>query len=270
MTAPLVSNVTAADSRNASVSKRASLWFLAAGLTGEANWSEFGTVINPALAPAITQLEHYTNRRGAKTRDRIEISEVKADMKFKLDELNMPNLQKAFGGSGGKPGASTVTVRDGQIFKNPGNAGVITLPAGSLSSVIVRSTNQEGSITTYVAGGTDYTVDLTAGTVTIAGGALTDGSAVPEVEIQWAKSVATETFQVFDGTPIRGQAQFQILTKNGIRMVITLNNVVISNDGDLTFGDGSQWVELGLKMECLADASGSIGSIHVIDAAATF
>lgn len=269
MTAPLVTNVRAADSRNPSVSKRASLWFLPAGLVGEANWGEFGNLIDPALNPIVKYLEHFTNRRGARTRDRIEISEVSAEMKFKIDEVSVINLQKLFGSSVAKA-SSTTTLRDGAVYNNPGNAGVITLPAGSLASVIVRSTNQEGAVTTYVAGGTDYTVDLTAGTVTINAGALTDAVAVPEIHIQWSKSVATEKFQMFDGNTIKGSAQFVVLTKSGLRVAATFNSVVITNDGDIAFGDGSKWIETGIKMECLADNTGSLGDVHVINAAATF
>jgi|SRR5579862_2353089 len=351
MTSPLATNVKPADSRNPSVSKRASLWFLPFGQTGEANWKEFGNLIEPALNPAVTYLEHYTNRRGAKTRDRIEISEVKADFKFKIDELATEILQKIFGSSVTKA-SSTATLRDSAIYNNPGSGGAIQLPSDGLSSVIVRATNEEGNEVTYTADPlTTDTTDITAGgtlnnttdpvvlvaasypgtptavgslikigseilritdfsggNITLAraqlgtaaaahangvsifkdaggdyvaplatgwvgflpGGLLASGTTIPEVHIQWAKSVATEKFQLLDGTPIKGKAEFQILTKNGARIVATFNSVVIQNDGDIAFGDGSKWIETGLKLECLADSTGSLGDIHVIDAAATF
>ncbi len=353
MTSPLIENVRPADPRNPSVAKRASLWWLPFGQTAESQWTEFGTIIDGALAPAIAYLEHYSNRRGAKTRDRIEISEVKADFKFKLDEVSSSNLAKIFGASADKA-ASTAVLRDGANFDNPGGGLSIALPAGSVSldGVIVRSTNEEGVVTTFdedtlstdttddTAGGTwnnttnpitivaasypgtptavgslikveneilrvsafgggnitlqraqvgttaaahangvsifkdagnDYVPDLTNGSIYILpAGDLNSASTVPQVHNHWWKTVATEKVQIFDGTPIRGKAQLIVLTKNGLRITATFNSVVITNDGDITFGDGSKWIECGLKMECLADGTGSLGDLHRIDASATF
>lgn len=350
-TPPLLTNVKAADPRNPSVAKRVSLWLLLAGQVGEDKWTEFGTVIDGQLNPAIAYLEHYSNRRGAKTRDRIDISEIKADFQFKLDEVNAPNLQKIFGGSGSRSTGSAV-IRDGIILGNPGGGGAIALPMSGLDSVIVRSTNEEGSVTSYdgdalatdtgdtAAGGdfnntTDPIVIVAAsypGTPTVVGsfikvgseilkvtafgggnitlsrgalgttpaahvngtqifkdagtgdyvsslatgqigilpaGDLSDGTAVEEVHVHMAKTVNTEKFQIFDGSTIKGKAQLQILTPGGLRMVATFNSVVITNQGAITIGDGSKWIECGVKMECLADSTGSLGDVHVLDAAAT-
>jgi hypothetical protein len=352
MTSPLVANVKPGDSRNYGVAKRASLWFNPASDGSDAGWSEFGNLVDLSAVPDITELEHESDRRGARTRDRIEIAQVKLNLKLKLDEIAGSNLLKAFGGSAGRT-ASTAILKDGKIASNRAGGGTALASLGTtLATVIVRSPNEEGMVTTYdaetfatdsmddTAGGTfnnttdpitvvaatypgmptavgtlikieneilrvdatganltlsrgalgttpaahangvsifitgvgDYAVNLATGIIyVLVDGALADGTTVPEFHVYWTKSVATEKFQVFDGTPIRGQAQYQILTANGPRVVITLTNVTIKNDGDLTFGTGEKWIEMPLQLEALADSSGVIGYFHIIDAAvATF
>lgn len=270
MTSPLVTNVKAGDSRNYGVAKRASLWFNLASDGSDAGWEEFGNLVDLSAVPDISELEHESNRRGARTRDRIEISQVKLDLKFKVDEVAASILMKAFGGQGGK-GASTVTLRDSKIVANPGGGNSLASIGTSLATVIVRSTNQEGAVTTYTGGGTDYSVNLTTGVISIIASAALDSIVtVPEIHVYWTKSVATEKFTLFNGTPIRGQAQYQVLTESGARIVITLTNVTIKNDGELTFGTGEKWIEMPLSLEALADSSGVLGYFHVIDAAATF
>ncbi len=346
MTDPLDTNVESAAVRNASTAKRVSLWFKK---TGEALYRELGNIISPKLAMDIQELEHFSNRRGQRTRDRIEIGQIKGNLAFSVDECNKRNLQNCFGGSE-EAAADSVDVMEGGIFENLGGGELIDLLGmGDINDPLVESTNEEATKTTYEsdplstdstddtaggdftnttdpltilaatypavaakgvgglikvedeimritevgtdvtlaraqlgtvaashadgtsiytsAGSKTYVADLTNGKVYI----LTDGPAadpddVPEFHIQWSKTVTTEKFQVFDGTPIRGSAQLQVLTPKGLRAVITMPSVTLKNDGDLTFGTGESWIEFPMQMEVLADGTGSIGSMHVIDA----
>lgn len=269
MVSPLVANVKPGDSRNYGVAKRASLWFNLASDGSDAGWTEFGNLVDVSAVPDISKLEHESNRRGARTRDRIEIAQVKLNLDFKLDELNTPNLMKAFGASGSKS-SSTATLRDSKVVTNPGGTAALATIGTNLATLIVRSVNNEGSQVTYALT-TDYTVNLTTGVITIVGsGALTDASAVPEIHLYWSKSINTEKFQIFDGTPIRGQAQYQVLTASGARIVITLPSVTLQNNGALSFGTGEKWVEMPLQMEALSDSSGVVGYFHVVNAAEVF
>lgn len=267
MTAPLLVNVKGADARNYGVAKKASLWVRPVGSILDSDWDEIGNLADLSAIPEITQLEHKSNRRGALVRDRVELTERKLTLDVKLDEVKTSNLLRAFGSSIGKV-TGTATVRDGQIFKNPGSAGTIQLPMTTIDAIIVRSTNEEGAVTTYVIT-TDYTIDLTTGILTITAGALASSSTVPEIHVYLRKDVATETFQMFDGTIIRLEAEYQVLTSKGARVVMHLPNAIITNKGNITFGLGDKWIEMPLVLEALADSNGSLGEFHVIDAAAT-
>jgi hypothetical protein len=266
MTSPLLANVKGGDARNYGVAKRASLWVRPFGSILDADWDEIGNLADLSAIPEITQLEHKGNRRGALVRDRVELTERKLTLDVKLDEVKTSNLQRAFGSSIAKV-VGTATVRDGKIVKNPGNGGTIDIGLINADAIIVRSTNEEGAVTTYIPT-TDYTVVLATGIITITAGALTSATAVPEIHIYFRKDVATETFQMFDGTVIRLEAEYQVLTTSGARIVMHLPNAVITNKGNITFGLGDKWIEMPLTLEALADTSGSLGEFHVIDAAA--
>ncbi len=359
MADPLVANVVGGDPRNYGNAKRASIWTRPFGSTDDADWEELGNLVDVAAIPDLSLLEHKSNRRGALGRDRIAYTERRMTLDLKIDEVTINNLQKVFGSSVGKE-SSTAVVRDGKIEKNPGGGGVITLPMAGLATVIVRSTNLEGTPTvfgegydlavdttevtadgsfnvltspltvvdavtdygaiTFVVGmllqiedevfrvtaidgndvtfergqfGTtiavhadataifkgaagDYVVDLTAGKVYIVaddGGnndaGLDDESAVPEIHIYMTKSVATEAFELLDGTPVNLEVSYQVLTDRSVRIVMELPNVVVSPKGNISFGQGDKWIELPLTLDALIDQNGKLGTFHVINASVT-
>ncbi len=340
-TDPVETNVQPAAVRNASTAKRVSLWLQKGS---EDRYIELGNIISPKLAMDIQELEHYSNRRGARSRDRIEIGQIKGSMKFSVDECNKRNLLHVFGGSD-EAAASTVAVEEGNIFENPGVGQDIDVLMTGVANVIVEDTAEEGTPVTYdedvmdtdttdnAAGGTwaNTTDPLTVvaatypnmpttpgalikvedelmavvsastnivlaraqlGTVAashangtdifkesgaddyvlgdgklriVVGSALADPDDVPEVHIQFTKTVETEKFQMFDGTPITGKAKLQVLTPKGLRAVITLPRVTIKNDGDVDLGTGETWIAFPMQMEILADSTGSLGDFHLIN-----
>lgn len=346
MADPVETNVQPAAPRNYSTAKRVSLWLKK---VGEDSYKELGNIISPKLAMDIQELEHYSNRRGVRSRDRIEIGQIKGSLNFQLDECNKRNLQNCFGGSEAAE-ASSVDVEEGNIFENPGGGQYVALNMEGIKagSIIVEDTAEEGTPVVYTedslatdttedtAGGTwnnttdplnvvaatyptvaakgvgalikvedevmritavgtnvtlsrgelgttpaahangvsiftsdgtnDYAMDLTGGRIYIlTDGDLDDETTVPEFHSQWAKTVTTEAFQTFDGTPIRGAAKLQVLTPKGLRAVILLPSVTIKNDGDLDFGTGETWIAFPMQMEVLADGRGSLGTFHIID-----
>jgi hypothetical protein len=94
---------------------------------------------------------------------------------------------------------------------------------------------------------------------------LDDADDFPELHIQWTKTLETEKFSMFDGVTWRGEAQLQILTKKGARLVAYFQSVEIRNDGDISFGSGQDWIRVPLLLIALADDDGNIGEKHVIN-----
>ena len=354
MASPLLSNVRPADKRNYQTAKRASFWFRKAGLTGEANFTELGNLIDPAKRVVQELLEHYSNRRGQRSLDRTDLVSQKLELDFSVDELTIETLVRAFGGNDAGKSAGSVKVRDGAIYTNPGVLEEITLKMQGINGddVVVRETKLEGTPTTYdvdplttdtadntaggdfnvltnplsivaatypgvvatvgalikvedeimkvsavgggnitlergalgttiamhanaldiyeTAGTNDYVVDETNGKVyIILGSALAVPGDVPEVHVQYTKTVTTEKCALFDGITLRGEAQFQILTKNGSRLVWVLPDVEIRNNGDVAMGSGQDWLRIPLKVNVLADEDGDFGEVHLIDARQT-
>jgi len=261
-------NVRASDPRNYQLAGKVSLWFRKAGSSDDSDWKDLGNVVNPELMPTLTRLDHFSNRRGVRAKDKSLITERSANLNLTIDEINLPNLQFAFM-SNMTPDDDEVDTMDDRIFVNPGNAGVITIGQTGLNvgSIIVRSINHEEEVT-YVAG-VDYTVDEAAGTITITAGALASNdpdTGVPEVHVQWAKAAGSQSFEIFPGTDLNGQAQLQVLTDEGIKVVATFGNVNMRNNGSIKIGDGQKYEEIGLQLEILEDVNGKLGTLHVIDA----
>ncbi len=345
----LENNLRPADKRNYQTSKRASLWFRKEGLLTEADWEEFGYIVDPSETLTQQLLEHYANRRGQRAIDRTEIAEQKLELKFSIEEMTTENLRKAFGGTGDDKADGTVKIREGRVVKNAGAGLLINLKMEGINAadVVVRDPGQEGTPAVYdaeaiatdttddTAGGTlnnttdpitilaatypntptavgslikiedeilrvtatgasltlaraqlgtdaaahangvsifktnggDYVVDEVNGKVYITvDGDLDDASAIPELHVQWTKTVETETFSIFDGTTLRGEAQLQILTKKGARLVAYFPSVELRNNGDISFGTGQDFLRIPLVLLILSDEDGSLGAKHIINA----
>lgn len=259
-------NFRAANPANYQLPGRVSLWFRKAGQSGAADWKEFGNIINPAVSATIERLEHFSQRRGQRAKDRIVNSQREAQLNFSIDEINVHNLAFAFGQSGEATTGSMV-LNESKVFENPGSGGTIALGDTDIEvgSVVVRDTFLGDSPNVY-ASGTDYTLNVSTGVLTIdPGGDLASGGAAAELHIFYQKEVETKKFEIFDGGTIEGEAKFQILTPDGLQVAYEFGNVSIVNNGDITIGDGTAFQEIGLTMEILVDDDGVLGTCHVIE-----
>lgn len=262
-------NIRGADPRNAIVPGRVSVFFRKEGLLTPADWMDLGHVLEPVVSQDVERMDHFSNRRGERVKDKSLITERSMRIGFRGDELNMDNLRLAFGGSVAD-GDDNAIVHESKVFVNPGNPGTIDLGAVNLANVVLRSEGLETPVV-YVSPG-DYTVVLATGIVTIVAGPglLANAGTVPRVHAYWDKSVTSRSFEVHDGQEIKGEAKFQMLGKGGVRLQMHAKKVVLTVNGDINFGEGAAWQEFPLSMEVLADDDGKMPKLHVIKEAQTF
>ena len=261
-------NVVASDPRNYQIPARVCLFFLKKGGV-VTDWLDLGNVISPAVAPTIDRLDHFSNRRGERVKDKSIISQRQAQLNFILDEINRENLRLLFGSASPVVAGATI-IPFSRIFANPGGVGVITLGQTMLEAIgteVVRNTRQELPGTPFVEGaGMDYVYDPVAGTITIdAAGTLTDATeatGTPEVHIFFQKSVTTEKVTIWGGTEIEGQAKLHVLPVVGHQYQIEFPNVVLRNNGEFTIGTGEEYQQIPLQFDILADANGDLGTQH--------
>jgi hypothetical protein len=258
-------NARAADPRNYQTPGKVSMFFRAKGSSAYADWKEFGNIVSSAVASALTRLDHWSQRRGTRAKDRSVITERGAQVNFSLDEFNLDNLQFIYG-STATPAGSTYSKPNSKNKTNPGANNTIDLGETNIdgASVVVRDVRQENPTTYTVT--TDYTVDAVNGTITIVPGGALD-SAVAEVNIFWEKTFNTQSFTVFTGAEIEGEAKFNIFTPGGLQYALYLPNVTVRNNGDITLGDGTTWQEVPLQLDVLVDANNVLGTLHLVDEA---
>jgi hypothetical protein len=262
------SNLRAANPTNYQIVGRVSLWFRKKGDTNVADFFEFGNIIDPSFAPLIERLDHFSQRRGVRAKDRSEIISRSATLNFTIDEINQTNLLAAFGASE-TPEDAELALHDSKSFDNPGG----TAPSNTCDlneedidegTVVVRTAGieEEETFTEDV----DYSVDYADGVITILpGGALNDPdeeTGIPKIHVYYQKTVETVKSEIFDGTEIEGEAQFQVLTKGGAKYAIQCGNVVLKNNGDITYGDGQDWQKIALSLDILEDTNGELGQLH--------
>ena len=257
-------NLRTADPRNYQLPGRVSVWFRKTGSSDVKDWKDLGNIIDPAINATIERLEHFSQRRGARAKDRTLISERSATLNFSIDEINRHNLQFAFGQT--EEGTSdTFIVNENKTLTNPGAGQDLDLGDVDISNVVVRTIELEGTPTVF-ASGTDYTMDFTTGILTVSGsGALASGGAPDEIHVFYQKSVETESFEIFDGATVEGEAKFQILTPEGIKVAFEFQNVNLINNGDISIGDGTAFQQVPLSMEILVDDNGQLGTCHVVN-----
>lgn len=255
-------NLIAADPLNYQVPGKVSLWFRPSGSVREQDWREFGNIADPAIAKEVETLDHYSQRRGLRAKDKsVEISR-NARLNFVVDEINTDNILTAFGC--GPVADATGSYLEGVTKTNPGADGEIDLGVAGLveGSVVVRSIDQDNPV--VYAEGYDYEVAEEYGVITIMPGGALDDANITQVRVQYRKEVTTRKAEIFDGTTIAGEARFQVLTPDGTQRIFTFLNVSIKNNGDLALGDGTDWEKMPLTMEVLVDDDGALGYVEVV------
>jgi hypothetical protein len=258
-------NVRGASPDNYQVPGRVSLWLRTKGSTARADWDEVGNITNESFEGIKTALDHFSNRRGTRAKDKSIITERGGTLSFEADELNLANLQRFFG-SVDAAEVSTVTVHESKILANPGAGGVIDLEDTDLDvgTIIVRSGPMGVDEVTHAVGAA-YTVDEVSGLVTVVGATLADTELVPNVHITWEKTVGSQKFECFQDKEIEVEAKFQLLTDSGVQLVFIAANAVLKNNGAVTFGDGGEVVKVPMQLECLVDVNGKVVTCDVID-----
>lgn len=266
-------NLRTSDPLNYQLPGKVSLFWLPKNKTAESDWEDLGNIVTSALAPQMKQLEHFSQRRGRRAKDRIIIAERNAQLNITIDEINTLNLQKAFGALSNTEEDSQIEHHDDKTVLNPGGTApdnTIDLKRTDITvdSLVVRNPELSEDQTPYVEN-TDYTFDYPSGILTILpGGALNDNdesSGTPKIHCQWSENFATKKFAIFAGIEIEGSAKFQIMTPGGIKYIVQFNNVVLKNNGDINFGNGETWQEIALSLDILVDADDVLGEMHVVE-----
>ncbi len=256
-------NVRASDPRNLTVIEGASFWIRNKGSTDPADWREVGSVMDVEFDSQDQRLEHRTNRRGARVKDREIVIERGLGVNFKLEEINLHNLQYMFG-DGEDAEAGTKDIKESFFKPNPGNGEIIELGKTDVKNVIVRSGALDGAEVTYTEG-VDYTENLANGELTILGGALADPDVVEEVHIFFEKEVTGQTFRLFPGDELEVEAQFQIVGEGSVQQVYTVPSGVLKIAGSITFGNGDTWQSVPMRLEALGGSTGSLGEGMAVD-----
>lgn len=267
------SNIKSSDPRNYQLPGSVCLFFRKKGSVINADWKSVGNVIDPAIAAEIERLEHFSQRRGKRAKDREVVSSRAATLNFSIDEINRDTLEWMFGTHDSHADSTVVTKNEG-VFTNPGGGFSIDLGSNAdgllAGSVVVRGINLEPAAgPTIFANPAAYTVDTVNGEIDITvAGPLDPGPS--EVHVFWEKTVNTQKFEVFPGTVVEGEAQFQVMTPGGIQYVLTMKSVSIINNGDVTIGDGTAFQEVPLSLSILVDTTGKLGELHIVDDADKF
>lgn len=135
-----------------------------------------------------------------------------------------------------------------------------TLTAQSLGAVKIGGTYETGfvgfddlSIDTF-AEGTDYSVDLGAGTVTVlAGGSIADDATIAVSGTY--QTVSTDNVQVGTETSLEGSFKFVSDQTTGIRRRATMHKVSVLPSGEFALKGTKDWKKCSFDVKVLKDES---------------
>lgn len=155
-------NKRTSNPENLSTAERVQLWTRKKDSVSAADWKSLGIAKDISINAEATALEHFSNYRGARAKDREVTTERKLSIDFTLEEINIDNLKLAFGF--GIENATTPTTKDIPFEKtvsNPGAGVQVELGQTGVKNLVVRSTSLEDDVT-YVKATMD--VDTTEDT----------------------------------------------------------------------------------------------------------
>ncbi|MCE5281966.1 MAG: hypothetical protein LLG93_07670 [Deltaproteobacteria bacterium] len=260
-------NKRSANPDNYTLAGGVSLFVRRKGSTSIDDWIDLGNIVGPALAPLIETLDHFSQRRGQRAKDRSETTQRGATLNFSIDEINRKNLAFVLGNFEA-PVASTQDVVNDETHANPGgiapNNTIQLGKTGLNADVSVRNADQEDD--TIYATPADYTLASGTGILTITpGGALANPVTIAELHILYTKTVPTVKFEGFPGASIELEARFDVFSKGAMQFTITAANCVLKNNGDVAIGDGTDWTAVPLMLDMLVDTTGKIFEVHALD-----
>jgi hypothetical protein len=246
---------------------RFSVWVRPRGSSADADWHEFGNIVDPSFEPRVERQDHQSFRRGVRAVDKSIISGRGGTFSFTVDEMNDRNLQYAFGNAA-TPEETTVDTHESKTFANPGADGVLNLGDVDIKigSVIVRSADLEEDV--VFVKDDDYTVDEVNGTLTVKAGTkgLNDKEIYPYIHITYIKNVVAEKFEIVPETEVELEAKIQSLPEEGKQFLLHAKKSVLKNNGALSFGGGGEGFQsVPLQLEFLVDDEGDVGDCYLID-----
>lgn len=199
-------------------------------------------------------LEHFNRDRGFNDKDESITISQNFNASFTTDNINVENMALFFSGRRSVLSTSSATgqvdvfdrVARGLVYQLGAST---TNPSGvrKVASVVVKKGTGVGA-TTLVAG-TDYTVDLDMGRVTL----LSTGSTVTSgdtIEVTYNVSSQSRNRIISGREPIGGALRFISFNPQGLKMDYFFPYVKISPNGEFALkGDG--WQEIPFNVEVL-------------------
>jgi len=194
-------------------------------------------------------LDHFSSDEGIREKDKSIVLETTSTGSLVCDDINLENLALFFFGSTSVLSQTSATgtvetiadVKPGlmyQIGRTTEN------PTGvrSLSNVVVKVAS------TTKAAGTDYTVDVELGLITIVkGGTIASGD---DIEVTYDRAAKNRT-QVISGTDqVKGALLYVSTNPEGDKMDYLMSSVRLSPNGDFAL-KSDEWQQLPLNVEIL-------------------
>jgi hypothetical protein len=222
----------------------------------------FGNTTELNLSAESNNLDHYNSDRGVKVKDESVLLELNRTGSFVTDNISVDNLALFFFGTTDKvaQAASTITneaipsVIKGatyQLGMTPTNpAGVTNLDLNGVG-VNVVVTDVAGT-TTYVEG-TDYSIDMAKGRLTVLPASTMVANATIHVDY---KTLARSRNRVLSGsTPIAGALRYIAYNPAGEQIDFYMPFVKITPNGDFAL-KGDEWQTIPFNIEVLKPAVG--------------
>lgn len=200
------------------------------------------------------ELDHFSSRGGIKEIDYSVATQTTWSGTFKLDSINLDNINLWTMGSTSTL-ATTSTPVVAEALKAPKGDRYYQLgvtasnPAGvrKISAVAVKRVSPA---TTYVAG-TDYTVDTVNGMIyVIPGGAIDSLAGAVDLTVDYTPTASSRMRAVSGNQPIRGKLMFKANNPAGTNYDLTAPLVSISSNGNWGF-ISDQWAEMDFKIKFL-------------------
>lgn len=147
---------------NLSTAEGVQLWTRKKDSVDPADWKSLGIAKDISINAESVALEHFSNYRGARAKDREVTTERKLSIDFTLEEINIDNLKLAFGfGIENDAEAGTKEIPFEKTVTNPGAGVEAELGQSPIQNLVVRSSSLEDDVTYDEA---TLTVDTTEDT----------------------------------------------------------------------------------------------------------
>ena len=213
----------------------------------------FGNTPELSYSAEQETLDHFNSDRGVRTKDESIPLQIDYSGSFITDNISPENLAAFFMGNATvlTDAGATVTaevhndVEQGLTYQ----LGTSTNNPSGVRKVSAVAVKDDATPTpaTYVAG-TDYTVDLDLGRVTIVeGGAITDGT---NLRIDYTITASSRDLIVSKSTVVEGSLRFIAYNPAGKQIDYFMPWVKITPNGDFAL-KGDEWQQLPFTLEIL-------------------